>query len=54
MPKYRQFLFRQKVRSRLLKAIDTFYTILGMILIAAFLLVSIPFVLLIEWMSGND
>lgn len=37
----------------ILRAVDNFWTVLGMIILVAFFIISIPFIVLMEWLSGE-
>jgi hypothetical protein len=50
---FRTYINKRKAKEVLLKLIDTFYTAIGMFILIVFLLISIPFVLLVEWLSGE-
>lgn len=50
---FREFISRKKLRLDLYKIIDGFFTFLGMSLIVIFLLVSLPFFILDQWLAGG-
>lgn len=37
----------------ILKAVDWFWTMVGMIILIVFLIISTPFIVLMEWLSGE-
>jgi len=48
---YRWFVNKRKVKDMILKAVDNFWTFIGMVILVILMLVSIPFILIMEWLS---